>query len=156
MFDEPLALPSLWSDLGQPNRRLHRFNLAEERSETVEIVVSPVQKEPLGLGRHQPVAGTWQLSPLVHLIAKIIDDQSRIVLLLLCRKPFSFIENQSVLGRFSLLLLGFGNRGNELCATSSLNNLLCGLPFTVKLPMAFRGAVRRVQNWAFEKLIIHG
>ena len=72
---KPLAsLPKLRSDLGQPNSRLDGFNLAEERSKAVEIVVTPVLKESFGLGRHKPVGRIRKLPPLVYLKAKIVND----------------------------------------------------------------------------------
>jgi hypothetical protein len=75
VLDEAFAsLSHLWGDFGQPNRRLHSFNLAEERSEAAEFVVAPVLKESFRLGRHQPVIGVREFPPLIHLIAKIVDN----------------------------------------------------------------------------------
>ena len=39
----------------------------------------------------------WQLAPLINLLAKFIYDRRRIVLLLFCRKPFPFIEDNLLL-----------------------------------------------------------
>ena len=64
VFDEPFTcLPNLWSDLGRPNRSLHGFNLAEERSEAVEIVVSPVLncRKPFAFFKNQCVLGRLSL-----------------------------------------------------------------------------------------------
>src|SRR5208283_1512351 len=124
--------------------------------EAAELVVAPVLKEPFRLGGHQPVTGIREFPPLVYLIAKLVDDDRGSFVLLLCAgKPLAFVENYLTLARLPLLLLGLGNRSNKLCAPPSLDNLLCGLSFFIELPMTFRVAVRRVQNGAFEEVVIH-
>ena len=102
------------------------------------------------------MTGIRKFPPLIYVIAKIVDNWGWVVLLFFSRKPLAFVENQCVLGGFPLLLLGFWNRGNEFCTTPSLNNLLCRLSLAIKLPMTLRVAVRRVQNGAFKKVVIHG
>ena len=83
-------------DFGQPYRRLDCFNLTEERAETAEGVVSPVLKETGRLWCDLPQI-VWQLAPLINLLTKFIYDRRRIVLLLFCRKPFPFIEDNLLL-----------------------------------------------------------
>src|SRR5580704_8970547 len=119
------------------------------------MVVTPVLEETFCLGRHKPVGRIRKLPPLVYLKAKIVNNRSWVVLLLLGGKALAFVKNQRVLVRLSLLLLGFRDRSDELCATPSRNNLLGGLPFAIKLPMTLRVAVRRVQNGAFKEVVIH-
>ena len=84
MFEKPFAsLPDLRSDLGQPDGRFDRLDLAEERADAAEFVVPPVLEEPRRLGSHVPVTRVRQPPPLVHLMANCVDDRGGVVLLLL-------------------------------------------------------------------------
>ena len=51
VLEEPLAAAVVRRDLGQPDRRLDRFDLAEERADATECVVPPVLEQPGRLGR---------------------------------------------------------------------------------------------------------
>ena len=91
----------------------------------------PVLQQPRVSGVTCQSAGFGQLTPLVHMMAKLVDYRSRVVLLFLGRK---LVENQRGLLP-ALLLLRLGNRSDELCTAASLDNLLRGLPVGIEFPM---------------------
>ena len=100
MFQESFtALAQLRRDLSQPDCSLDRFDLAEKWPHTAELVVAPVLKEPLGFRLDLPVVGIRPTSPLVHLVAELVDDGGRIVLLAPGENPLAFVENQGRLVR---------------------------------------------------------
>src|ERR1700741_5028609 len=106
MHQKPGApCPQLGRHLGEPDRCLRRLYLAEERTDGTELVVTPVLEQPRRLWRDVP-HGLWQLSPLVYLSAKLIDDGCRIILLGCCGDPEPFVEDQRLLCHTTLLLLG--------------------------------------------------
>ena len=84
-------------DLGQPDRRFDRLDLAEERTDAAELVVPPVLKQAGRFGRDLPMIGVGQAPPCVHVLAHSIDDRGRVILLLFRRKPFAFVENDLLL-----------------------------------------------------------
>ena len=96
-----------WGDFRQPDDRLDRFHLAEERPDVVEAVMPPVLKQSGGFGRYLPVLRVRQSSPLIYMSAKFIDNGRWIVLLLLGGKPFAFVKNQVLLLICPFALLGF-------------------------------------------------
>jgi hypothetical protein len=59
-------------DLGEPDDRLYRLHLAEERLDATERVVPPVLKETGRFGRNVPVAGVRTASPLVYVTAETV------------------------------------------------------------------------------------
>src|SRR5437899_13048382 len=105
-----------------------------------------------GCFRRDLLQVVWQSAPLVHLLAKFVNDRSRIVLLLLCRKPFPFVEYDLLLSGRSSALLWLRDRSDEFCAPTPLDDFLCGLS-VIKLPVARRVFVRRIQNGVFEERI---
>src|ERR1022692_3664292 len=68
---------------------------------------------------------------------------------------FSFVKNQVLLIRLSLLLPRLRNWRNELRATSGFDYLLCRLALVVKLPVAPRVVIGRVENRPLEELVVH-
>ena len=89
-----LPLCRLRRDLGQPDRRLDRLDLAEERPHAAELVVPPVLQQPGCLRGDLPLAGVRQLPPCVHVAADLVDDRGRIVLLLLGREALALVEHE--------------------------------------------------------------
>ena len=78
-------------------------------------------------------------------------------MLLLCGKPLAFIKDELLLlGSRFILLLGFGDRCNELGPPAVLDDLLGRLPLVVQLPVAGGIGVGGVQNGVFEEFILHG
>jgi hypothetical protein len=60
MFQKPLAgLTQLRGDLDQPNGCLYGLDLAEERPDVSELVMMPVLKKPLSIGRDLPIIGVF-------------------------------------------------------------------------------------------------
>src|ERR1019366_5738467 len=76
VFEKSLTRFSLVRcNLCQPNRRLDSLNLTEERAHIIKLVGPPMLEKTGGFGCHQPVVWTRQLPPLIHLVAKFIDDR---------------------------------------------------------------------------------
>ena len=76
------CLPCLWSYLCEPDCRFDRFDLAEKRFDTVELVVPPVLQKPGCFWSYLPVVWIWNGSPFVNLLPNSIDKGGLIVLLL--------------------------------------------------------------------------
>ena len=94
-------------DLAQPNQRLHRFDLTEERSDFVEPMMPPVLEQPSRLRRYPPLAGLGQRPPTVHGIADAVNRLREFVLLTLGLDPLRrLVENQRLLRAFAFLGLG--------------------------------------------------
>ena len=77
VLEEALArLAELRRDLGQPDRRLDRLDLAEERADAAELVMAPVLEQPRRLGRDLPVVRVRELAPRVDVAAQLVDDRA--------------------------------------------------------------------------------
>jgi hypothetical protein len=85
--EKALPVRRLRRYLGQPDRGLHRLDLAEEWADITELVMTPMLKKTGRLRRDLPLTGIGQRSPRVHRLANFIDDRRGVVLLLLRRKP---------------------------------------------------------------------
>src|SRR5437899_1791630 len=95
-------------DFGEPDRRFHCFDLAEERSHAAELVMSPVLEQSCRLGRDLPLA-CRQIAPCVDLRANLIDDRREVVRLLLRRKALALVKVKFLLtAPTALLRLGYG------------------------------------------------
>lgn len=85
-FDVGPELGNARSHLGcnfrQPNRGFHRFDLAEERTDALKLVVPPVLQQPSSLWRHQPLIGVGQIAPGFDVAPNFIDDRGGVVLLI--------------------------------------------------------------------------
>lgn len=137
MLQEGLThLADLRSNFGQPDCGLDSFDLAEERPDAVELVMSPVLEQPGGLRGDAPVVGVLELSPSIDLFADGINDRDLVVLLFLGGEPFAFVEDEGLLIRTPFAFLGLGNRRDELRAPTGLGDPLGGLPRLVEFPMA--------------------
>ena len=141
--------------LNQPDRGLDRFDLAEERADTFEIMVSPMLQQSSRFRGHLPLA--WgKRSPAVHLVADFVDTCVDVVLLFLRRNPFDVFEHDLLLRLRRLAFLRLGDRCNEFGATTGLDDLLGRLPGFIQFPMAPGTLIRRIQDWVFEERIRHG
>ena len=107
-------------------------------------MVPPMLKQTGGLRRNLPGIRIWQGSPLIYVAAKLIDNWGGIVLLLLGGKTLSLVENEALLLIFSLAFPWLRYWRDEFCAAAALNNLLCRLALSIKLPVPHRVHVRRV------------
>ena len=155
MIENALAARRLRRDLGQPDRRLHRFDLAEERADAAELVMPPVLEQAGRFRRDLPLAGIGQGAPVVHMAAHLVDDRGGIVLLLGCRKPLALVENNLLLLSWALSLLRLGDRRDELGAAPPLDDLLRRLAVLIQFPMARRAAVGRIQDRVVEERVGH-
>ena len=155
---QPLQeLPSLASrtgrDLGQPDHRLYRFDLAEERAQAAEPVVPPVVQQPGGL-RGNPPLGARQPAPIVHALAHALDQPHQLVLLaILVRLPPGIIDTQ--LRLLGALLASVRDRGDERHRAPSIHDAVGGLPVLIQLPVPRRVLVRRIQDRLFEEPLHH-
>ena len=97
VVEESLARLPMRRDLGQPDRRLDRLDLAEERPDAAELVVAPVLEEPRGLRRDLPLAGSGSSRQASTCCANFVDDRGGVVLLLLRRKALALVEHELLL-----------------------------------------------------------
>ena len=67
MVEDALACLRLGRDFGQPDGRLGRLDLAEERADAAELVMPPVLEQARRLGRDLPLA-LGQFAPLVYVL----------------------------------------------------------------------------------------
>ncbi len=151
------AFPGLLvgGDLRQPDRGLDRLDLAEKRAGAVERMVAPMLQQTRCLRRHAPVGRIRDGAPLVHPQTQGIDDRRRIILLVLCRNAFTFVEHKPRLLGCTLALSGLGNRRDELGWAPAFDNLLRRLPLFVELPMTLGICIRGVQDGLLEEAAVH-
>ena len=152
--DDLVLLGVFWSHFCQPDGCFDRFDLAEERADSVECVMSPMLEQPSRLRRHLPFSRIGPLSPLIDLTADFVDDWGGIILLLSGRKPFAVIEHHFLLCRL-LALLWLWDRCDELRPSTVLDNPLRGLAIGIKFPMSTRVLVGRVEYGMLEELVLH-
>ena len=95
-------------NLGQPDCGLNCLDLTEKRTDVSEFVMAPMLQKARGIRCDLPVVRIRQISPLIHLEAKLVDDGSLVILLLFGRNAFAFIENEVTLIPRPLRFLGLG------------------------------------------------
>src|SRR5690349_22710876 len=114
------------SNFGQPNSCLNCFYLTEERAYIAERVMPPMLQQPRGFGSDSP-SGLGELTPLIHKSADLADAGCRfLVLLIVTRKPVSFVETQPALGLLLFFRLWYGRDISGLAAL--VDDALCRLP----------------------------
>jgi hypothetical protein len=113
--------PAVGGDLGEPDRRLDRFDLAKERLEVIELMMPPVLEEPGGLRRHLPLVGVGQVAPSGHVAANFVDDRGRVVFLLRGGQPIRGAKFQFRLAYRSPPPLRLRHRRNQLGAPPGLD-----------------------------------
>ena len=104
--DLPFLPAALGGDLGQPDRGLHRLDLAEEGPDVSEPMAAPMLQEPRRLRRHLPGAGIGKLAPPIHARADAADERGQVVLLRLGTECLrGLVEDDLGLPRATLLRL---------------------------------------------------
>ena len=68
-----MLLARLWGNLGEPDNGFHRFNLAKEGADIVELVVPPMLKQTSRLGSYLPLVRIRPRPPKVDLMTNFID-----------------------------------------------------------------------------------
>ena len=111
-------------DFGQPDDRLDGFDLAKERPDGLEIVVSPVVQQPGGRRGHVPVGWIGQIAPGRNVRTDFVDDRSRIVFLLGRREAFLVAERQLALLGLVLLFSRLRNWRDEFGPAPPLSGRL--------------------------------
>jgi hypothetical protein len=87
----------LGSDFGEPDGSFDSLDLAEEGPDALKRMVPPVLEKPRRFRGHQPVIGTGQATPLIDLLAQVIDDGDRLITLLWCGKPGGIVKFNDLL-----------------------------------------------------------
>jgi hypothetical protein len=151
VLEEAPELPHMGGDLGEPDRRLHGFDLAEERPQRLELVAPPILQQPRRFGRDLPLRGR-QRPPGCHGAPHLVDERP-VVLLLLRREALALVEDDFFLLDRSLVLLGLRDRRDELSAATLLDDLLRGLAVLVKLPVPCRDRVGGIQDGMVEERV---
>jgi hypothetical protein len=121
-------------DFRQPDRRFDRFELAEEWTNGLEVVVPPVLQEALGHRGHAPVGRVVQPPPVRNVRPDLVDVGEGVGL------PFLVLEaEQILLFRLLGLLLYRRNRRNQLRLPSSIyGRQVKRLTFGIQRMMAAR------------------
>ena len=154
MIEESAALVAeCRRDLGQPDRGLRRFDLAEEGPDVVEPVVAPMLQEPSRLGSHPPPARVRNRPPRIDLTPESVDDLHQLVLLAVCLQRLRrLVEVHLALSA----LLGLRNRGDERDAAAVIEDAARGLAALVEFPVPRRVLVGGVEDGAVEEAVAHG
>ena len=132
--------------LGQPDRGLHRLDLAEERPDVAEPMAAPVRQEPRGLRRHAPGVRIRQLPPPVHSLADAADERGQVVLLRLGPERLRRRVEEDFLLLDALLFLRLRDRRDERDLAALGEDPVRRLAARVELPVARRVLVRGVQD----------
>ena len=153
-LDEPPPLTAgVGGYLGEPDHRLHRLHLAEERTQVAELVVAPMLEQAGGL-RGNPPPGARQPAPLVHAVAHALDHPHQLVLLtVLVRRGAGIVQAQLGLSRASLA--GGGNRRDERHGAPAVDDPVGGLAALVQFPVPRRVLVRRIQDRLLKEPLRH-
>ena len=150
--DVPGVASALRRDFGEPDERLHCFDLAKEGPVADELVAAPMLQEPGGLGRDLPATGIGNQAPGVHPLPQTGNDGHRVVLLCLTGQALAFVEDHPALSR---ALARSGDRRDEFGGPAALADAVGRLPFLVELPVTSRALVRRIQNRLTEEVAHH-
>ena len=126
-------IPERAGDFDQPDSGLGRLDLAEEGTEILKLVVTPVAKETRGLRSHAPLR-LREPPPTVHLLPDLVDDGIRVVLLFLGGQLLLPKRQPKLDGLAGLRLRG-GHRGDELRRPAGFHNLAGRQPAIVEPPV---------------------
>ena len=147
-------LSQLRRHLGQPDSRLDRLDLAEERPYIVELEEAPMLKESGGLRRDVPLIRIRQRTPAIDLNAKLINKGGgQLVLLLVGGEALPLVEYEVFLTL--LLLFRLRDRGDELGLPAPFDQPVRRLARLVELPMFLRVLVGRVLDRLLEEGVSH-
>ena len=137
-------------DLGQPDRGLRRFDLAEEGADAGRGVVAPVVQQAGRLRRDLPLV-RGQLAPVIDDPAQVVDDRRRVVLLAVGLELLGcLVEDELAL---AALPPGSGDRRDQGDASSPVEYAVRGLAVLVELPVTAGVLVGRVQDRLAEELV---
>ena len=150
------ARPKLGRNLRQPNRRLHRLDLAEEGADVLESIVTPMLQQARCFGSDEPLLRVGQIAPRLHMCANFVDDRGRVVFLFLAGEAIIGAQNHRGLVLVLPALLGLRHGGDEIRPAARGNDRVGGLPFPIQLPVTGREMVRRVQDRPLEEALRHG
>ena len=122
---------ALRGDLREPDSRLDRLDLAEERLEVIELMMAPMLEQPRRLRRHLPLVGVRQIAPTRDVTANFVDDRGRIVFLVVGRHPVDAAESQFALARRPPPPLRLRHRRDQLRAPPGVDYPIGRLPVLV-------------------------
>lgn len=128
VFKKPSSLTQIGCHFGQPDQRLHGFDLAEKRANTAKGIRAPMLQQPSGFRCHAPVIWIGKQPPLVNASAQLVDDWRGVILLLRTRKPLAFIKDHFLLQAGSFALLGLWDRCDEFSRARRSRILCVGCP----------------------------
>ena len=136
--------------LGEPDHRLRRLHLAEERADAAEGMVPPMLQQPCGLRRHPPLLGR-QLVPSVELSPQGVDVGIEVVALPVaadfCRSP---VEHHLCL--LPPLSARFGHRRDERRGPAAVDALCWSAVGCRPAPSARPAARRASSGWLIEEI----
>ena len=145
------VLAGAGGNLGQPDRGLDGFDLAEERFDGRELMLAPVFEEALGDGGDAPVGGVLQAAPSGDIAADLIDDRQGVLLAVL----FLLIEEVVLFSALTLLSGGGHRRDQGGGAAAVARWLVERLAVFAQGVMPRRLLVRGVEDRMFEKTAGH-
>ena len=137
--------------LGQPDGGLHRLDLAEEGPDVAEPMAAPMLQQPRCLRRHLPRGRIGKLAPSIHALPHAADECGQVVLLSIGPKRLRSGIEDDLLLLDTLLLLRPRDRRDEGDLTALGEDLVRRLAAGVKLPVAGRVLVGRVQDRLLEE-----
>jgi hypothetical protein len=92
IVQQPFAVTGVRRHLGQPDRRLHRLDLAEEGTDARDIRPPPMDQQPRGFRRHLPLTGIGQPAPVLDVAAHLVDGRRDVISLLFGRESLVVVE----------------------------------------------------------------
>ena len=154
--DAPFGLPEPRRDLGEPDHRFYRLDLAEERTVVAELVLPPVEQQTGRFRRDAPVAGRGYVAPLVNVPPYLVHGGGDVILLLCGGQPGAFVHDELALGLARPSALArLGDWRDELGAAAGRDDLLGRLALGVQFPMPRRILVRGVDDWLVKEAVFH-
>ena len=99
-------------------------------------MMTPMLKQARRFGRDLPVIWIRRHPPPIHKATDRVNGRSEIILLVLGRKPFAFVQHHFDLPSRSFAFLWLRDRRDELRAATALNNPLRGLTRVIEFPMS--------------------
>lgn len=96
-----------------------------------------------------------QLAPDVDQLPDFVDERGRVVTLCFGRDAFCVAERHFRLRRAGFALFWLRDRGDELCASPLVEDLLRGLTVNVQLPVARGARVGGVEDGVIEEGVGH-
>ena len=154
-----LTFVALGRDFLKPYQRFRRFNLTEERALCRKLMSSPMLEKPRRYGRDAP-RRFRKLPPRINGGADFVNLRSKVVILLLGRNVFAFVQNEFRLLRRRIrrslrVFARCRNRRDKFRPTARVFDDLRRLP-VLQFPMTGRALIRGIENRLFKKIRISG